>query len=241
MLVGNSAADEPPQVRTQVRPDRIGCGLSRHHGISLGLEPRDSASLWRTRSCRVAAAIRRATAHRHAARRRGGTAGRCAAWRGATACRGATRRLVAGFAGCGLHDSAPIHSRTSRLNVSRFRTNRRSRSKKDAKIWWMAMLSRSWSADRSCSVAHDTPSAGDRVSESIPHARSLCREKYRRTPVVNVTKILPGACDDDPHLTIDPGMFSLRSLNRVVAETSKPNSHSWCPARMSFYFLTGEA
>ncbi len=38
VVVGNPAADEPPQVRTQVRPDRLGCWLTRHQTAStLGL------------------------------------------------------------------------------------------------------------------------------------------------------------------------------------------------------------
>src|SRR5690606_26391393 len=71
-------------------------------------------------------------------------------WRGAATCRPAatcrqttdhryttsrpytTRRLVACFGRCRLHDFAPVHSGLSRLNISRFRTNRRNQSKKDA-------------------------------------------------------------------------------------------------------------
>jgi hypothetical protein len=39
-IVGNSAANEPQQVRTQVHPDRIGRGLSRHRSTSIGLRLR---------------------------------------------------------------------------------------------------------------------------------------------------------------------------------------------------------
>src|SRR5687768_15628165 len=116
MIVGNSAANEPPQVRTQVHPNRIGRGLSHHRTTSVGLRLRwGAAARWHATACQDAT-DRRDTA--------GG--------RNATAGRDTTRRLVASFGRCSLHGSAPVYSSSSRLNVSRSQTNRRRQPKKDA-------------------------------------------------------------------------------------------------------------